>query len=159
MGLVDDVRKNVSDACLVNRAQAQGCSTTLPGSPDSRLLIDMDCRELGLNQRASRCDFIFVSDDGDWVVPIELKRGRVRASEVVEQLRAGARFAERVIPRGAAVNFRPVTVHGGKIHPAERRALLRKSAQIRFRGKSEGIELLRCGQPLAAALRANRRRA
>ena len=154
MGLVDDVSANVPNSCLVSRARAQGCSVSLPGTPASRLLIDMDCRELGLDQRASRCDYLFVGDDGDWVVPMELKRGNIRASEVSRQLQAGARFAERVIPRRANVNFLSVVAHGGKVDRTERRAL--ESTQFRFRGKSVGVELIRCGQPLSDALHVNR---
>ena len=153
MGLVDDVSARAPDACLTNRARGQGCSVNLSGAPSPYVLIDMDCRALGISQRARRCDFIFFSDDGNWVIPLELKRGKIHASEVVAQLKAGAAFAERMVPRGAEVKFLPVAVHGGRVYPAERKALLNKASIIRFRGKAESVELLKCGQRLADALR------
>ena len=158
MGLVDDVSANVPATCLVNRAQAQGCSVNLAGSPRPHMLIGMDCQDLGLSQNI-RCDFIFVSDDGNWVAPMELKQGKIRATEVVRQLRAGARFADQVVPKNTEVNFLPVAVHGGKVHRIERRSLQRKASQIQFRGKPEIVKLIKCGRPLAGALRASRRRA
>ena len=53
----------------------------------------MDCRELGLDSKAARCDFIFFSNN--LIAALELKRGRMRASRVVQQLQAGADIADQ----------------------------------------------------------------
>ena len=152
MGLVDDVSARAPDACLTNRARGQGCSVNLSGAPSPYVLIDMDCRDLGISQNASRCDFLFFSDDGNWVVPMELKRGKIDSSDqMVRQLTAGARYAASVVPRGTEVSFRPVAVHGGGTRRTETEAL--RNAKIRFRGVSSNVELLRCGQAITAALR------
>lgn len=87
------------------------------------------------------------------MIPLELKSGSLRVSEVLAQLRAGARFAERVIPTSRYIRFLPIAVVGGKIHPDERRRLRHRSSQIRFRGEQAHIELLRCGNSLVQALR------
>ena len=152
MGLVDDVSANVPAECLTNRAQAQGCSVSMNGAPSPHILIDMDCRSLGISSNASRCDFMFVSDDGNWVVPMELKRGKIDSHRrMVRQLEAGAKFANRVVPQGEEVNFIPVAVHGGRTSRNQAQAL--RQSRIRFRGGTNRVELLRCGQPLTAALR------
>ena len=152
MGLVDDVSANVPAECLVNRAQAQGCSVSLNGAPSPYVLIDMDCHSLEVSRNASRCDFIFVSGDGNWLVPMELKRGKIDSHrQMVRQLEAGAEYANRVVPQGEEINFMPVAVHGGGTSRNEARALRR--FRIRFRGESSRVELIRCGQPLTAALR------
>ena len=126
---------------------------SLTGVPRPFLLTDVDCHELRISQTSKRCDFLFVSDDGGWVIPLELKRGKLDAGEAVEQLRAGARFAEGVVPRGASVRFLPIAVCGGRVHHIERRKLRSNASRIRFRGQYVYIELLKCGQPLTQALR------
>ena len=53
--------------------------------------------ESPLGQDQKRCDYLFVAEDpadSGWVVPLELKSGRVDVFHSVEQLQAGARFAE-----------------------------------------------------------------
>ena len=114
-GLVEAVRANVDARCIVTRCSAEGCTVNMNGVRGAHILINMDCRRLGIGRRDSRCDFIFVSDDGDRVVALELKRGSLDASDVVEQLRAGARFAERIVPRGVTVNFRSACGLWGKV--------------------------------------------
>lgn len=122
-------------------------------APQPFVLIDLDCEDLPIRRSGARCDFVFISDDGSWVVPLELKRGGLRVSEVLEQLRGGARFAESVVPTSTPTSFLPIAVVGGRIHPDELRRLRQRSSQVRFRGEQVRIELLRCGDSLAAALR------
>lgn len=151
--LVGQVRAAVPPACCVNRCRKKGCSVSLTGAPRPFILIDMDCHELQISQASKRCDFMFVSDDGGWVVPLELKRGKLDSGEMVEQLRAGAEFADRVVPKGASVRFLPIAVCGGKVHRIERDKLRSNASRIRFRGQYVYIELLKCGQALAEKLR------
>ena len=109
-----------------------------------------------VSRYATRCDFLFVGsvDDSDeeWVSPIELKEGNVRASEIERQLQAGADAAAQLVPSGADVYFRPV-VASGRIHKDEQRKLRSDSSKIRFRGQSEIIYRIRCGDSLADILR------
>ena len=152
-GLVDAVRARVDARCIVTRCSAEGCTVNMNGVQGDHILINMDCRRLGIGRRDSRCDFIFVSDDGDRVVALELKRGSLDASNVVEQLRAGARFVERIVPRGVAVNFVPLAVYGGKFHRNERDKLLKPTNWIRFRGERLQVDSLRCGRRIVEKLR------
>ena len=150
---VEQVRASVPPACLARRCRREGCLVSLTKVPQPSVLIDMDCNELTISPTSRRCDFMFVSDEEGWVVPLELKRGNLDAGEMVAQLRAGARFAERVVPKGAAVRFLPIAVCGGRVHRTERNKLRSNASRIRFRGQYVYIELLKCGQPLTQALR------
>ena len=62
-----------------------------------------------------RCNFLFIGEgaDEDWVVPMELKKGKASDSNIVSQLKAGARVAQQVIPNNASFRFRPVAAYGG----------------------------------------------
>ena len=151
--LVEHVRSSTPPDCIAGRCRREGCTVSLTGAPRPFVMIDMDCDELQINRASRRCDFMFVSDEGRWVVPLELKRGRLNAGEIVAQLRAGAQFADRVIPKGATVQFRPVAVCGGKVHRIQHTKLRSKASRIRFRGRFESIKLLKCGQALTQALR------
>ena len=91
---------------------------------------------------------MFASNNGNLVASLELKKGRLRVSEILPQLRAGARFVDNIVPESRAVNFHPIAVIGGKIHRRERLKLSQKNSRVRFRGKFESILLLKCSQPL-----------
>lgn len=128
-----------------------GCQVRLEGIA-SRVIVDMDCKDLLLASNEPRCDYLFIGSD-NWVAPLELKRGRVDAREVTTQLRAGAGFAERIVPAGADVRFRPVVGYGGRLARSQSEALKRKGARIRFQGKEYEVRAIRCGRQLAPVLR------
>ena len=150
-GLVEAVRAHVDEACIATRCSAEGCWVNMTGAPQPNLLIKMDCDGLGVEDGDSKCDFMFISDDGDWVVALELKRGKPDASAIVEQLRAGARFAERIVPRDVNVQFLPLAVYGGKAHSTELRKF--RQSQISFRGERVQVELLKCRRRIVEKLR------
>jgi len=123
---------------------------TLGGVPKGHILIDMDCH-VGPNQ--VRCDFLFVgrlkTANVEWVIPMELKRGQVEASGVIDQLQAGAKVAERLVPRKASVEFQPI-VASGRINPEQRRIL--SSKKVVFRGKKFAIRRIECGSSITTAI-------
>ena len=123
----------------------------MTGAPSPNVLIDVDCSALSLSPNAAKCDFVFAGGTDNVVAPLELKRGSLRASEALAQLRAGARFVQQKVSSSIHVRFVPIAVVGGKIHPSEL-SKLRKS-RVQFRGKPVGIALLRCGQPIANILK------
>lgn len=160
MGLLDEVRENISQECLSNRCRKDDCSISLRNAPNPRIIIDFDKPNPLLGEHDSRCDYLFIAeeenDESVWVAPLELKSGRVDASQVIRQLRAGARAAEDVVPQNELVRFRPVTAHGGGIHTAERIKLRHTANRIRFRGQREYVRLMSCSSPLIQALRQSR---
>ena len=83
------------------------------------------------------------------MVPIELKGGDVKASEVSEQLQEGANFAERFTPTATETVCLPRLFHTG-IHKKEFQQLQR--ASVRFRGEAQPIKTARCGSSLRQTL-------
>ena len=155
-GLVETVRNRVNVTCVTNGSlRKRGCSTKLNGAPQPRLIIDFDRPGAPLNSSQRRCDYLFVATgegNGDWVAPLELKRGGFDVTEIVGQLRAGARTAENLIPQNVPVAFRPIAVFGGGIRKAERNALKGRSNWVRFHGSHKTIRLIKCGGLLTGGL-------
>lgn len=151
-GLVETVRKQVDKNCVTSgRLQKQGCIVLLKGAPKPHLAIDFDKPGSPVSQEDIRCDYLFVADDADvpgWVVPLELKRGAIKANSIVQQLQAGARAAEQLVSRHMAVNFRPVIAYGGGINKAERSKLKGGDSKVKFHGTLEDIRLIKCGSAL-----------
>lgn len=146
--LVKAVRTKVSESCCVKVCKKEGCKVSLPSKCRQRVLIDMDHRESPAEKHGKRCDFLFVGEaKGEgWVVPIELKKGKASPSEVVPQLQAGAKVAEKIVPKNAELRFRTV-VAAGRFGKYER-GLLRKK-EVKFRGMSELVRWIKCGESLA----------
>ena len=155
-GLVAMVRSRVNDTCITRgRIKKEGCLVSLRGRLEDRLIIDFDKPDAPRNQNQSRCDYLFIENipgESGWVVPLELKRGRAEASEVVQQLQAGAEIAEKLVDDNLNVRFFPVIV-SGSMNMAQRRTLKKPASRIRFHGKQAFADRIRCGAPLADALR------
>ena len=153
-GVVDAVKTKVHVDCQVTRCRKQGCSLGMKGAPAKYVLIDLDKDDAPVRHNQARCDYIFVGRTAtDCVAALELKAGKPDASEVVSQLRAGARIAERIVPRGSQVRFAAIAVFGGGLHRKERDDLLKPQNRITFRGERSPVTLVRCGDTLASALR------
>ena len=149
--LCDAIRQRVSSDCIVTRCRKEGCSVSLHGVSGPFLLLDMDKTEADGSE--TRCDYIVIGcADDAWVVALELKRGNAEAGTVVRQLRAGARAAHRLVPRGAPATFRPVVASGG-IKRAQLAQLRKSFNRISFRGKKEYVRPIRCGARLVSVLR------
>ncbi len=155
MGLVESVRGRIDPECLVSRMRKEGCTVSLKDAPRERLIVDFDKPGGPVGGEGRRCDYLFVADgaqdEAGWVAPLELKKGALRASEVVRQLRAGAEAAERLVPGGLRPAFRPVAAYGS-IHKLERTALRERRNLIAFRGRMEAVRLMKCGDRLKKAL-------
>lgn len=121
----------------------------LPAELRPFVLIDMDHPESPATSGGKRCDFLFINES--WLAPLELKKGRVDASEIVQQLRAGAKAAEGLVPEGARVGFRPVAAYGGALRKQERDDLRKPGNKIEFREDREFVRLIRCGANLTQA--------
>ena len=151
--LIDAVRENVSPHCLTESCSRPRCRVPLNNAPSPRLIIDFDKPDSPLSEHETRCDFLFIAEeengDSGWVAPLELKSGRVDASQAIRQLRAGARVAERLVCKNLPVIFCPI-VASGNVPKAERTAIKRT---IRFHGDSIPVRRIRCGDPLTQGLR------
>ena len=153
-GTVTAIANRVPGCCHATRCNKDGCQIDLKGAPTTRLLVDMDCTALEIPNRENRCDYFFVGEDRSttWVVPIELKSGRLKATQVLDQLEGGVRAVEPWLPQGITFQLVPVLAHGKAIHRIELKKL--HSAKIQLRGQPRQIEIIRCGEALKQKLRA-----
>lgn len=152
--IVSEVRKKISGKCLVQTCRTAGCRLSLQNVPRPYLIIDFDEPESPLGKAEERCDYLLLADNnrqGHWVVPLEFKKGRVDASKVIKQIKAGINVAEQLIPRKSPIVFQPVVVHGS-IHRQELNKLKDKKNKVRFREHRRTIRLIKCGGKLPAEL-------
>ena len=95
-----------------------------------------------------KCDFLFFSNP-NLVVPIEIKDGTPNVTRATRQLQAGAGAADTLAPRDLAITFRPVLV--SRPLRRQKRFELRR-AVVLFRGHTETVRHVACGDPLTEAL-------
>ena len=147
--LVNRLRSCMPPDCFATRCRRDGCLVDLKEAPRPNVLLNMDAGLVG--ESDAKCDYIFVGGaNNTWVVPIELKKGDAKISDVVKQLRAGARFVEKMC-LGTQVQFVPVLA-SGSMHKAQRAELMKDRNKIGFRTDDTYIRRIRCGGLLTSAL-------
>lgn len=155
-GLVDAVREKLEDSCIEDGAlRRKDCEISLEDAPRPRVVIDFDKPGSPLGKSQRRCEYLFVADrdgGGGWVVPMEFKSSKINVSRVAEQLRAGARVAERLVPRQNPISFRPVAVIYESVNKKQRRDLKEARNAVRYRECCEPIRVLQCGSLLTEVL-------
>lgn len=152
--LVNRVRKALSPQCIGHKLRKEGYTVSLAGAPAPRLIVDFDKPGSPLRSSSTRCDYLFIAEGEDnfgWVAPLELKKGRLHAAEVVRQLQEGALAAETLISPREPIRFRPLAVTGGTTSKAERNRL-KKEKSIRLHECKEAVRLLTCGDALVQKL-------
>jgi len=145
------VRSRIEPSTQARHCSKQGCKVPLKDVPQPRLVLDLDRPDSPFGQSEVRCDYLIVGESDDqtgWAVALELKRGKVSA-EVANQLQAGAKIMETLMPREANVDFTPV-VAGRGFHSNVKKTLAKR--RIRFQQRQTAIVLISCGKPLANAV-------
>ena len=151
-GLVEVLAQTIDSACHRDRCGKAGCWMSMEGVPVNHLLVDVDCDALQKEQTGPRADYLFVAEEEVvWVVPMELKSGRLDVEHVLKQLRGTAVAAEEWIPAEQHFRLMPVLAHRGRSLRAEERKMLGRT-KITLHGRSAQTLLCRCGSSLAAAL-------
>ena len=124
------------------------------GVPVDHVMVDLDCKTLGIPTDRKRCDYLFFGKEQNviWVSPIELKGGTFRGSSAAAQLQGGADIADAWIPDGLRFKLVPVLAGGQRqrVHRERLRAL--RATPITLRGQSIQPVLIRCGAQLVDAL-------
>ncbi len=155
--VVETVRQKTNPQCYAKTCSDSGCSLSLKNIPKPNVLISLEHKAAPVGANQAHCDYLFVGGNdengGPWVAPVELTKSAARVSKFLPQLRAGAAIAEKLLPQGARVRFRPIAAYGGELRRIERDNFLKSANRVRFRGKPELIRLVRCGSPLANALK------
>ena len=114
-GLLSTVRSQIAQSCIVSRCRKEGCSVSLRGASHDRLIIDCDLPGSPFGPNQAKCDYLLfeqAQDRAGRAIPIELKSGRIRARDVIEQLQAGATAVENLIPRQVDVRLLPLLAYG-----------------------------------------------
>ncbi len=150
--MIVEAAKDVFDCrCIVRRCHKEKCSVKLDDAPTLYLLVDFDKTGSPLGEHETRCDYLFVADGAPgWVVPMELTTGKKRPTKAVEQLQAGADIANKKLPQNIGENVRFVPILVGKAKKHMRAEFKRK--RIKFRGKTELIRRIGCGDALIKGL-------
>ena len=155
-GLAEAVRRKIEASCIeAGPLRRKDCEISLEDAPEPRVVIDFDKPGSPLGKSQKRCEYLFVADrdgGGGWVVPMEFKSSRMNVSRVAEQLQAGARIAERLVPRQNPISFRPVAVIYESVNKKQRRDLKEAGNAVRYRGRSEPVRVLQCGSLLTEVL-------
>ena len=154
--VVDAVRSKTDPQCHETRCRDGRCGLSMENAPAPRVLVYLENSAAPVDPTRPHCDYLFIggsdSGNGPWVAPIELTASAARVSKFLPQLRAGAEIADRLIPSGAKVMFRPIAAYGGELRRIERDNFLKSANHVRFRGKTTPVKLVRCGSPLNKAL-------
>ena len=132
-GTVAAVANRIPGCCHTIHCNRDKCRVELKDAPSVRLLIDMDCGALEIPRQEKRCDFLFIGEEATttWIVPIELKSGRLRATDVLDQLEGGVRALDPYLPQGISFQLVPVLAHGKSIHPQDLKTLRSRKIQLR----------------------------
>lgn len=106
---VEQIRESVNLGCVVQGDLVKGnCTVFLDGSPHKYISIDFDHKSNPLGTKVTRCEFLYVAEHRGkvYVVLLELTTNSDKeVSKVFQQLRAGAKCAQTLIPRGTEVCF------------------------------------------------------
>lgn len=154
----EQVKAKILSRWIASKCEEGDCSIALDNAPTPFVLTQMDrlrnvdIEALGLGDR--RCDYVYIAgryrEKDVLIVPIELKGGGYKTSKVVEQLQAGAKFAEWVVPSECSCVFVPVVAASDNKRRDFFRRLRRSS--VAFRELNRLPELIRCGERLQTAL-------
>ena len=147
---ISRIARRVSNKCIADRCDKDGCSVRTDQLPSDQLIIDLDCHETERHHGRNRCDYLIVAEDGrsSWVFPVELKSGRFQASSVVKQIQAGADQAKVLVPFRNSMNLVPILAHGSK-HRINRKEFEYFERQlIKQFGMKKRVIVVRCGDDL-----------
>ena len=153
--MIEAVLKKVDQGCIRRKGLGKdGCNISLNNAPRPKLVLDLDKLSCACIKNQTRCDYLFIaepSEQPNWIVPIELKKGRPKIKDVAGQLQAGANVAASLIPENIDAKFCPVVASGEGFSKNDRQNL--RDILIRFRDKTEAVCRIRCDGKLREALK------
>ena len=152
--LIEQLKKRLEPTCFVTTIRKQGCSVSLDGTPQDRLIVDFD--KFGSQiVRDKRCDYLAVVATSQikpkkhWVILLELKSGSANVNHAMKQLQASAKVVESFLPPHSPILFRPAIV-SRKLRKAQRNELKKT---ITYRNQSQKVKHIRCGGKLTQLMK------
>ena len=119
------------------------CVVDLNGVPKERLILDLEQFAVGCGFAGSRCDYVLFAELGEskvLCVLIELKSGRISASQVRRQLQGGANLVKKYCH--FQMNCCALLIHKSGISKVDQRKMARD--RVKFEGSVPIIRSL-CG--------------
>ena len=142
-GIDEETQKSFVNSCTKG-----SCTLKTEGIKRPYKIIDLDKPGSPLGNQKKRCDYLLlVGGQKRWVMPIELKGGKISVTDTAAQLKAGAQCAEEKFCQESEFNFRPILVCCS-IRSFKRKQL--RSCEICVLGKKERIQIVRCGKELTS---------
>ena len=143
-----EIQRQINTDNLINSCSGEGCTVDMEGVPSKRIVVHVE-NEFDLQKKdEKRCDrlLFFINTEKRLVaVPIELKSGTAKESEVIEQLENSLKFAEQIASATSTsqTEYCPVLFHGKDIKWSNPRGL--KQLRVKFRGKNLLVLRGNCG--------------
>lgn len=157
-GIVDKIKNVLPDDCQPCDCDKDNCSVLMTNVPHYHVVLNMDCHQIKSRINGDRCDCLFVGEfqGQTWIIPIELKSGRVDLNKVRDQLQGGARYAETYLTDKDQFDFMVVLAYNinKPITQEERFRLQKKHVTIKGRKRTQP-KVIQCGDSLAEVLPVN----
>ena len=145
------IQKQVSPNSLTDKCSGERCTVHLVDIPEERVVINVEKEFDARGDNRKRCDrLLFYGNAGKntfVAVPIELKSGKAKESEVREKLENSLKLAATVAPDRKASGetvYVPVLFDGRGINRTNPRS--RRQFTVNFQGKSVLVLIGRCGR-------------
>ena len=150
---LNKIRSRVGEKNLSTSCSRDGCQVYLTDVPSNRVIVDID--KVFPDSADEQGDYVlFYMEDKHTLITaaLELKSGDVDASKACTQLQQAATYAEALVKKDSNPKpvCHPILVHGGSLHPKQRKTLNR--SKVRFLGRQLTIKTARCGRPRNLAL-------
>ena len=146
--ILGEIRRQLNKDNLIESCSGEGCTVDMEGVPPQRIVVHVE-KEFDFQKRAEkRCDrlLFFLNTQQKLVaVPIELKSGTARESDVIEKLGNSLKFAEKIAAATgiSQTEYCPILFQGRGIKWNNPRGL--KQLKVRFRGKNLQVLIGKCG--------------
>ncbi len=124
-----EIRTRVDEDSLTDSCSGEGCAVDMTDIPDERVIVLVEHEFEFRKMEGRRCDrllfFISTPENILFIVPIELKSGKIRASRGIRQLLGGVKLADYLVPEtnDFEIICRPVLFSGNVIHPQQYKRL------------------------------------
>ncbi len=145
------IQEQVSPDSLTNSCSGDRCTVHLDDIPRKRVVIDVEKEFDARGESGKRCDrMLFYGNDAKKTfiaVPIELKSGKAKESEVREKLENSLKFAATIAPtrkESGETVYVPVLFDGRGINQTNPKS--RRQLTVIFQGKPVRVLIGRCGR-------------
>ena len=144
----EKIRAQLNSNCIVHGDLAKGdCVVHVENTPPDSISVDFDHPNNPLGTKSTRCDFLYVAEQGDWVFVVLLELSTYPDKDVgsvFKQLRAGAAYAETQIASHTKICFSSLFVSRG-LRRKHRMQLRNSKRKLKFHNHSSRVLLAQCG--------------